>query len=144
MPLVSVYDEASLAAWMVLRLGLVGTVLTWTSTHPQVVEAVADVERALGVADVALVTDARKVERVAAAAIWQRACDNFVALYDEIIDGESYKRSQLLAQAQQALATAQTAAAGDVDTGGGTIRIVRRRYPGDPYTALPEDARVLQ
>jgi urease accessory protein UreF len=144
MPLVAVYDETTLAAWMVLRLGLVATVLTWTAGHPQVAEAVADVERMMGVNDVAEASDPRAVERVALVCIWRRACDNFVALYDQLIEGESFNRSQLLKQAQQSLASAQAAAATDVDLGGGTVRVVRRRYPGDPYTGMSEEDRVLR
>jgi hypothetical protein len=59
MPLVAVYDETTLAAWMVLRLGLVATVLTWTAGHPQVAEAVADVERMMGVNDAPATTSWR-------------------------------------------------------------------------------------
>lgn len=143
MALVSVYDEATLGAWLVVRLGLVATLLGWTATHPQVLEAVADTERLLGLTDVAG-AEPRGLERVGAACIWQRAVDNCVALYDLQLEGESFDRSQLFKQAQQSLAAAKAAAAGDVAFGGGTIRIVRRRYPGDPYTGLPEADRVLR
>lgn len=145
MPLATSYDETTLAAWLVLRLGLVATLLGWRVGHPQVGEAVADVERLLGVSDIAEHGDARKIERLGAVCIWQRAIDNFVALYDQTIDAETFKRSQLLAQAQQSLAAALSVvqAAGDTELSTRTVKIVRRRYPGDPFTVIPEEQRAM-
>jgi len=153
MPLATSYDETTLATWLVLRVGLIGTVLTWTPLHPQVVEAVADTERLLGVSEITADLDARRVELSGSVAIWQRAVDNLAALYDQDVQTETFKRSQLMKQATERLAEAReawiaygtgTGLPGTGGTGGGLqVTFAPRRYLADPYIYLPEDVRTV-
>lgn len=153
MPLTTSYDETTLAHWLVLRVGLIGTVLDWSPTHPQVVEAVADTERLLGVTDLTPDLGARQVELSGSLAIWQRAVDNLAALYDQDVEGENFKRSQLTTQATTRLTEAREAwlaygqdgsGTGGNGTGSGLpVTFAPRRYLADPYIYLPEDVRTI-
>jgi hypothetical protein len=139
-PLPTSYTETTLQGWIVTELGNVAALLGWTDTHPQVIAAVADAEGLLGVADVALSADPRKVERVAAVAAWRCAVKNLSALYTVLEDQQQHNRSDLQKQAQAALSLAEREAAHDL--GALQIAVVRRRYLGDPYSYLPEEARI--
>ena len=113
MPAPTSYTETSLAAYMVAELSNVGVVLGWTAATPQIVEAVYEVEFALGVVDIAdlmwedaahtiPIVDSERIPHARAQArleAWRAAKKALASQIDTTADGQSFKLSQLYTQA---------------------------------------------
>lgn len=110
MPAPTSYNESALATYVVVVLSNVAGALGWTSGTPQVLEAVHDAIYAYGPTDttvhpptytIALMTDMLKLRAFARREAWRQALNALAAAYDFAADGQSFKRSQLYAQAER-------------------------------------------
>ena len=136
MPLPTSYNEATLAAYMVSSLGGLASVLGIDDTS--MYEAVNDVTQACGVADIATVTDVGKVRALARVAALHVAQSTAAGWYDFNADGGEYKRSQVQAQIQTLLTSAENAAM-QYDAGY-SVQVGTVAYVADPYDWDIDDA----
>lgn len=138
------YTEVALAEYLWLELGHFAPLLGWeNAAYPQVWQAVQDTARLLGVPTVASATDAARVERLGAVAIWRRARKSAGALYDvRLENGQQFHRSQLLKAIDGELARAELAAGSDLPEY--SIRRDVLVYPSaDPYAHYPDEWRTV-
>ena len=105
MPLPASYTEATLATYMVSRLGDLATVLGLTTAS--MAETVNDVALACGVTDIADASDIAQVRALAAVAALRVAQTAAAGWYDFGADGGDFKRSQVQAQIGALLAAAE-------------------------------------
>ena len=139
MPIPTAYTEESLGEYMLSVLGLVGSVLGYTSAS--FAEEVIDAVLAYGVSDIAQATDIKKLRGLAKIAAWQKASAGLIAFYDYSADGGSFDRSQMQAMAEKALAQAHADAL--LYDPNYQVGIVRARPVNDPYRYTPEDEQTL-
>lgn len=136
MPLATAYTEAELATFMLDELGTrMAAALGWTN-QASIQAAINQAVRDTGLADIALVTGvsaAGQLEAFARRAVWRRAVAHLAVQHDFESDGQSFKRSQLLTNAQKALALAE-AEAGHYDTNDLVVGVTTIQYPNDPYS----------
>ena len=138
------YTETQLAEYLWLELGNYATVLGWLNGgHAQIWQAVQDTARLLGVSTVGAATDAARVERLGAVAVWRRARRGVGALYDiQLENGQRYSRSQLLKALDGEVARAEAAAMADLPEYS-IRRDVLVRPSGDPYQWYPDEWRTV-
>lgn len=136
MPVPTSLTETQLKTFLVTELGDVGTALGWTTTTPQLVQAVSDAEVLLGVSDVATETNIPRAWAAGRVAIWRAAIRSLGAQFQYSADGQSYSRQQLQAMAKDSLAMAEADLA--EQGGGASIKVDRVTY-ADPYAALPDE-----
>jgi len=129
MPLPTSYNEATLAAYMVRTLGELATMLAIEDVA--MLEAVNDVTQACGVADITSATNLAQVRALARVAALRVAQTTAAGWYDFAADGGDYKRSQVQAQIQTLLQTAENAAM-QYDAGY-SVEVGTMHYVGDPY-----------
>lgn len=139
MPIPTAYTESQLGEYMLSVLGVVGSVLEYTSASfgEQVTDALLD----YGVTDIAQATDMKKLRGLAKVAAWKKAKDDLGAYYDYQADGGTFDRSQMQAMAEKSLAQAVTDAL-PYDPNY-VINITRARPVNDPYRYTPEDEQTL-
>lgn len=131
MTLPTIYDDTTLAAFMLGVLGDVGSVLGMTTgSFP---EAINDVLLVYGVADLTDADDIAKVRALARVEAWKLALVNAASRYDVSDGTQSLKRSQLLAQIKTALGQAQEDASDVVDIVSATASRSSVIYADDPY-----------
>lgn len=138
MPTPSTYTESALAAFVVRELGGVATQLEWVPETPQVAEAVYDCLDAYGVTDIADATDTAKLRALARVAAWRAAVSATAGNYTTSVEGMSFNREQVHAQAKGMLAEAERAAS---VFGVGTLSVVTStvdRYDPYSYRLCPE------
>lgn len=132
------YDEESLIALMVQKLGRVAGVLEWVAPGSYQ-EIVNDVLVEYGVADLAGATDLVKLRALTLRALWAAAVDGLSDLYDVQLDGQDLKRSQLYKNAVANRDYWTLRAAAYVTENKSYIRTAR--YPDDPYVYVDDEER---
>jgi hypothetical protein len=143
MPIPNSYTEKTLAEYMHLMLGKVAKALDLhlgPNDAGDYAEAVNDALLAYGTDTIATITgidNLQKLRALARVAAWQYVINNFAALYDFSADGASYNRSQLLANAEKALAVAIDGSLPYLPTY--QAKIVAVDHRDDPYRYRPED-----
>jgi hypothetical protein len=107
------YTEDELADMMVVRLGDVGVILSWTAGSPQVQEAVTSTLVSWGGSVEVLGTTAevRRLRAIAMVHAWRAAVESLAARYDHREGQFAYSRSQAHAMALKSLAVAESEAA---------------------------------
>jgi hypothetical protein len=140
MPLPNSYTEPTFKVYLIAVLSNVATVLGWTTSTPEVEEAVTDTELALGVADIVAATDIAAVRVLGERAILRRAQTALAPLYDLVEEQQQFRRSQAFQAVSKRLAAVETQAL-RYDTAGYAVGVGQRTYPGDPYSYLPDEAR---
>jgi hypothetical protein len=144
MPAPTSYTETQLAQFMLNEMGNVAASLNWT-VQTDVQPAIDEALLLYGVDDIGEVAgreNIRKLRALARVSMWQLAVNSLAADYDFRADGGDYKRSQLHAQAVQALDRAKADAA-EFDV---SVNVVARDsivHVHDPYAALDDDEAVL-
>lgn len=139
MPVPTAYTEEALGEYMLAVLGVVGSVLGYTSESFD--EAIADTLLSYGTNNIAQATDIKKLRALAKVAAWQKANDDLVAFYDYQADGGSFDRSQMQAMAEKALAQAQAKAiAYDPNY---QVQVTREKPVNDPYRYVSDEERTL-
>lgn len=143
MPVPTSYTEEELAQYMHAALGKTAEALNLTAPASYE-EAVNDALLAYGQTDITQITGAaaiQKLRALARVAAWRFVIANFAALYDFSADGGSYSRSQLLANAKEALKMAEDAALPYGENYAG--KIVKVRHVDDPYVVQSEEENAL-
>lgn len=128
------YTETTLATFMLAEMGNVATALGWTGLN-DVQPAVDEALLVYGVDDIGNISgreNVRKLRALARVEAWRLASNSLAADYDFKADGGDYKRSQLYAQATQALERAQADAA-EFDAGVSVIARDAVDFIHDPY-----------
>lgn len=147
MALPTSYTEKTLADYMDARLGPVADALAWTvgvADPGSYAEMVNEALTAYGVSDVTTITglaNLAKLRALAEVALWRAVVFQTAGDFDFSADGGSYSRSQIHAQAKEALALAEQRAvtyAPEYVVGVDAVRLVH-----DPYTYLPDEERDL-
>jgi hypothetical protein len=110
MPAPATYTEASLLDLMLDELGATGAALGFVVDDTPLVRAVAAVERALGVADVASVTDMALLESAARWQAWLAAEAAAISKYTVTLGGgKKFERGKIFDDVQVRLARAYSA-----------------------------------
>jgi hypothetical protein len=105
------YTEAQLKTFLVEELDTVATALGLTTSSASITRAVYAVERALGVSDVASLTDMAKLEAIARWQAWLAAEASAISNFDLRSSGDELKLSQILEGIRARLAYVEAIAA---------------------------------
>jgi len=140
-PVPTAYTETTLKTFLVADLSTTATALGWTTSTTQVVQAVYDAERLLGVSDVANASDAGAVEALGRVAIWRQAVKALVNRYDLTTVGQALKRSQHYDHAVAMLAFAEQDAMAYLPIY--RVGVDAVIYPQDPYQYYPDSIRTI-
>jgi hypothetical protein len=136
------YTEQELAAFMVRSLGEVAVSLGWAAESPEVVEAVWDALHLYGAETVADATNVPALRALARVAIWNAVVDSTAARHAVSVEGMTFNREQVNAQARAALARAETRAA-SLGVGPLALVVSRVQHTDDPYAWLPDELRAV-
>jgi hypothetical protein len=128
------YDETNLAAYQLVVLGDVGSVLGFTTAS--FAEAINDTLLAYGVVDIADATDIARLRSLARVEAWKLALVGAASKYDVSDGTQSLKRSQLMGQIRAALSLAETDASAYIDDGSSTVGRSTVVYADDPYARV--------
>ncbi len=134
MPSPTVYTEARLAIFMIVELSDVATALQWDAQTAQIEESVNDALSSYGVSDIADATDVPKLRAIARVMAWRAAVKALSSRFDFSSGQHSFKRSQMVTAARQALDDAESIAS-DYGLSAGQIRISQIEYTENPYAA---------
>jgi hypothetical protein len=137
------YTEQTLADFLIIELSDIGTILGWTADLDIVTAAVNDVEGWLGVSDVADSVEVTAIRALGAVAIWRRAVKALSSRYTVSEDQQKYDRSDLLKNAQAALAIAESEAGQYLQAAATPIRLTTLDYVNDPYRYVDNADRVI-
>lgn len=142
MPAPTSYSEATLATFMIVDLAGIATALGWTTASAPILEAVSDVEVALGISDVASSTNVAGLRALAGLYVWRRARGGLASNTRISVDNETIDRQQMWEHADKMVThyELQAAALGVGGVGAVTIHSIVRSE--DPYAviAATEDA----
>ena len=137
------YTEADLKAFVHTTLGATATALGWSVAGGSYDETVNETLLAYGQTDISQISgtaNIRKVRALARLMAWRAAVAG-LAGYNDIRDGQTaLSLSQLQAQALNALRQAEADAAQYDDSY--RVGVDKVTYIHDPYTYLPDEARV--
>lgn len=109
MPAPSSYTESGLKTYMVTVLDSVATDLGLTTSSTAIAQKVTEIERLLGVDDVADLTDMAVLEAAATWKAWQVALGVATTKYDLKAGTADLKRSQMFDSLQAKVTDAETA-----------------------------------
>ena len=123
------YTNATLAFYMVTSLGGLAELLGLDESS--MTEAINDVALSCGVTDISTVTDVARVRAVARVAALRLAQTAVAGWYDFTADGGSYKRSQVTAQLDRMLASAEAGAL--LYDGVYAVEVGTITFTNDPY-----------
>ena len=136
-------SEDALGSYLLEVLGRVAETLGWKTPQDlrlPVLEALSD----YGASDIASVSgfdNARKLRALGRVQAWRAAVANLAAMHDYSEGGGSASKDQLYRHAKEMLADAVAEAATYSATY--AVAIDRVTYLHDPYTAVPDEDRVL-
>jgi len=131
------YDETTIKTFFLTELSTTGTALGWTTGTTEVVQAVSDLDRILGVSDLADATDMVAVEAVGRVVIWRWAVRALINHYDITTVGQALKRSQHYEHAVAMLLDAEREALAYLPSYRVAVDAVI--YTQDPYGPIPYD-----
>lgn len=142
--MLTVYDEATLKAYMAADLGPMATMLGWTVEGGDYDEIYVSTLLRLGVEDLSGLTgldNLRKVRAFASVEAWRAVIKALAGRYDFSADGASLSRSQAQVQAAESLSLAEDEAMSYGDWNVATMTSVVHKH--DPHTYLEEEDRTL-
>lgn len=135
------YTEATLATYMHTTLGAIAGALSWTVAGNSYAEPVNEALLVYGVSDIAAATEIQKLRAIARREAWRAVVAGLAAMYNFATDGQSFSRSQMQAQALEALRIAE-ADAMQYDTGAYEVRVDKVERTQDPYQYYPDERRL--
>ena len=137
MPVPTVYSEAALKSYMLVVTGNLGTVLGLSEGDFN--EAVNDTLLAYDTSTIAGATDIAKLRALAKVQAWRVAKAKAAGKTDFTADGATFKRSQLMQQAQAGLEMAENEAISYGSYTGYAMTASGFVYVGDPYPLPAEE-----
>lgn len=143
MPVPTSYSEAIFADYMTSVLGEVASLLGWDAGTVQVQEALTDTLLEFGestIGNVTLPVDLRRLRALGRRAIWRAVVQATTGKYDFSDSDARFTRSQINAQAREALKLAEADCLEFSPTYEVTMTRITR--PNDPYQVIPDEERV--